>query len=103
PPPPTPSPSTLSLPDALPISERRLLEVLVEQPNQVVSREDLIAGLTHDVYDFDTHRLDSLIHRLRRKVSRVLGISLPLNDVRGRSEEHTSELQSRFDLVCRLL
>src|SRR5699024_11760692 len=23
--------------------------------------------------------------------------------VRGRSEEHTSELQSRFDLVCRLL
>src|SRR5207249_11507020 len=24
-------------------------------------------------------------------------------DVRNRSEEHTSELQSRFDLVCRLL
>src|SRR5438067_9909420 len=24
-------------------------------------------------------------------------------DRRGRSEEHTSELQSRFDLVCRLL
>src|SRR5207249_11452972 len=30
-------------------------------------------------------------------VPRVLGLSLP------RSEEHTSELQSRFDLVCRLL
>src|SRR5207249_11397122 len=26
-----------------------------------------------------------------------------LNDVLERSEEHTSELQSRFDLVCRLL
>src|SRR5699024_11954567 len=25
------------------------------------------------------------------------------NRARGRSEEHTSELQSRFDLVCRLL
>src|SRR5207249_7820979 len=25
------------------------------------------------------------------------------NDVSARSEEHTSELQSRFDLVCRLL
>src|SRR6266513_6424470 len=24
-------------------------------------------------------------------------------DLHGRSEEHTSELQSRFDLVCRLL
>src|SRR5699024_12881876 len=32
-------------------------------------------------------------------------ISLPLHRVRAkrRSEEHTSELQSRFDLVCRLL
>src|SRR5699024_12569401 len=30
---------------------------------------------------------------------------LPISggDVGGRSEEHTSELQSRFDLVCRLL
>src|SRR2546428_9402536 len=26
-----------------------------------------------------------------------------LRDLRGRSEEHTSELQSRSDLVCRLL
>src|SRR5699024_12867947 len=26
-----------------------------------------------------------------------------LGDVEARSEEHTSELQSRFDLVCRLL
>ena len=68
---------------ALTKTERRLLEVLIEQPNQVVSRDDLIACLTHDVYDFDTHRLDSLIHRLRRKVSQVLGMPLPLNAVRG--------------------
>src|SRR6266516_4329162 len=26
-----------------------------------------------------------------------------LRELRSRSEEHTSELQSRFDLVCRLL
>src|SRR5699024_11334158 len=37
------------------------------------------------------------------------GVRAPLRNVtaqstqRGRSEEHTSELQSRFDLVCRLL
>src|SRR5699024_11426806 len=30
-------------------------------------------------------------------------ISLAYNQETGRSEEHTSELQSRFDLVCRLL
>src|SRR5699024_12881162 len=29
--------------------------------------------------------------------------TLPESTVRMRSEEHTSELQSRFDLVCRLL
>src|SRR5690606_42002885 len=29
--------------------------------------------------------------------------SLPRRDSRGRSEEHTSELQSRENLVCRLL
>src|SRR5207249_5214926 len=29
--------------------------------------------------------------------------SLAPEDERARSEEHTSELQSRFDLVCRLL
>ena len=35
----------------------------------------------------------------------IKGLSvLELNDlVKARSEEHTSELQSRFDLVCRLL
>lgn len=68
---------------ALTKTERQLLEVLIEKPNQVVSRDDLIAGLTHDVHDFDTHRLDSLIHRLRRKVLRVLGVPLPLNVVRS--------------------
>src|SRR5699024_11924545 len=33
----------------------------------------------------------------------VLGQVAGLVRVEGRSEEHTSELQSRFDLVCRLL
>src|SRR5699024_12674298 len=31
------------------------------------------------------------------------GEKIPLDGVVLRSEEHTSELQSRFDLVCRLL
>src|SRR5437868_9609130 len=29
--------------------------------------------------------------------------TMTASDARARSEEHTSELQSRFDLVCRLL
>src|SRR5699024_11729670 len=31
------------------------------------------------------------------------GVALRSGSYRSRSEEHTSELQSRFDLVCRLL
>src|SRR5699024_11573652 len=38
--------------------------------------------------------------------AQLFPITLPTTQLRGgeaRSEEHTSELQSRFDLVCRLL
>ena len=36
---------------------------------------------------------------------RIPSIEMQIQDgtLQGRSEEHTSELQSRFDLVCRLL
>jgi DNA-binding response OmpR family regulator len=64
-------------------AERRLLEALLKQPNEVFLREDLIAALTDDVIAFDPHRLDSLIHRLRRKVLTTLGEPLPLEAVHG--------------------
>src|SRR5207249_10891732 len=47
------------------------------------------------------HRLEVVGRRLRRELEpRGARFS---DRLRGRSEEHTSELQSRFDLVCRLL
>lgn len=64
-------------------AERRLLETLMRQPDEVFPREDLIAALTDDVAGFDPHRLDSLIHRLRRKVLATLGEPLPLDAVHG--------------------
>jgi DNA-binding response OmpR family regulator len=64
-------------------TERRLLEELMKQPNQVVVREILIGAITDDVAAFDPHRLDSLIHRLRRKVLAAAGEPLPLNAVHG--------------------
>src|SRR5207249_2809667 len=36
-------------------------------------------------------------------ISNAYFLRSALNAIRKRSEEHTSELQSRFDLVCRLL
>ena len=64
-------------------AERRLLEAMMRQANEVMLRESLIATLTDDVAGFDPHRLDSLIHRLRRKVLATLGESLPLDAVHG--------------------
>src|SRR5699024_11507770 len=40
---------------------------------------------------------------VREVLSAVFIEERPLPERRRRSEEHTSELQSRFDLVCRLL
>ncbi|WP_052949907.1 response regulator transcription factor [Dyella japonica] len=68
---------------ALTKTEGKLLTRLLETPNHPVSRAELIEMLTDNVYDFDTHRLDSLIHRLRKKVQRVVGAPLPLNAVHG--------------------
>src|SRR5437868_9633947 len=60
-----------------------------------------------DLHSFPTRRSSDLhvAHRPERSEAPILGKG-PLQPLDGgvrRSEEHTSELQSRFDLVCRLL
>src|SRR5699024_11761233 len=78
---------TLSLHDALPIlevyrrAERERLNVV-----RVHSGDPALWGAVQDQYD--------ACLRMDVEVEIVPGV---------RSEEHTSELQSRFDLVCRLL
>ena len=65
-------------------SERSILRTLFDARGQPVTREALIAGLTGDVYDFDPHRLEMLVHRLRRKVAGGCRHPLPLRAVRGK-------------------
>ena len=67
---------------ALTKAERRVMGRLTHAPGQLVTREELIAALTDNVHDFDPHRLDSLIHRLRRKIAEC-GETLPLTAVHG--------------------
>lgn len=64
-------------------AERRVVDRLTTIPGQLVTRDELIAALTNNIYDFDAHRLDSLIHRLRRKVAETCGEALPLSAVHG--------------------
>src|SRR5690349_22401827 len=77
-----------------------LVAVVVGQ-TQVV--HDLVAlGILRVVPE---QHLETLRRRDRQAVAQVEVADLPLvlGQVVARSEEHTSELQSRRDLVCRLL
>src|SRR5699024_12352503 len=53
--------------------------------------------------DGDLTSKDAVIVGLAQAVAVTPGISRSGASISDRSEEHTSELQSRFDLVCRLL
>src|SRR5207249_11068671 len=75
---------TLSLHDALPIS-------------YVKSVSQTIFG------DFTAEEVLGLTCKMQNYQETSLVIVLHFASETKRSEEHTSELQSRFDLVCRLL
>jgi DNA-binding response OmpR family regulator len=67
---------------ALSSSERCVMQQLFAAAGATVPREALIATLCRDVYNFDPHRLEMLIYRLRRK-AREQGEMLPLVTMRG--------------------
>lgn len=65
------------------LPERCLLTRLFATAGELVPHEELIRALASVTDNFDRHRLEILIHRLRRKVAVELGVSLPLRSVRG--------------------
>src|SRR5207249_6436111 len=86
------------------------LDRLQEDRDGLVELADCEVGLSETVPCFDLQaeliefggNLDRLSTRFQR-TPMVADIAKPRPHVGERSEEHTSELQSRFDLVCRLL
>src|SRR5699024_12121415 len=77
-----------------------------DQFSDVVGQEHIIAALTnalnnqrlHHAYLFSGTRGVG-----KTSIARLFAKGLNCEKGITRSEEHTSELQSRFDLVCRLL
>src|SRR5699024_12703210 len=79
-----------------------------------VGTEHILLGLIREgegVAARVLHNLDVSLNKARQQVLQLLGSSDPQSSSQSRgqasnastrSEEHTSELQSRFDLVCRL-
>src|SRR5207249_10790004 len=101
-PPPTVS-YTLSLHDALPISQLRRPMPAAARPELADSAD--IPGARR-VLEVKVHPSISAV-LISTTCSKALAASAALQvadfATSSRSEEHTSELQSRFDLVCRLL
>src|SRR5699024_11354037 len=87
---------TLSLHDALPIllgnpyssKDAGMGPLMRDIKNKICQECELVSLLEDD------SGLELLVN------NKIISLDLP---VKERSEEHTSELQSRFDLVCRLL
>ncbi|HJR74105.1 MAG TPA: response regulator transcription factor [Luteimonas sp.] len=63
--------------------ERLLLGALAASPGKAVARSAIISLLARDAKNFDGHRLEMLVHRLRRKVRASTRETLPLKAMRG--------------------
>lgn len=72
-------------------AERGLLRCLLARPAVPVDRETLIAAVSDQPWDFDPHRLEVLVHRLRTRVANTIGIKLPVRAVRGAGYIFASE------------
>ena len=75
----TPDGTLLDLTEA----ERAFLSQLFAAPTETVSRECLIAALTDQPWNFDPHRIEVLVHRLRNRVRNGSNCTLPVRAVRG--------------------
>jgi two-component system, OmpR family, response regulator PhoP len=74
--------------------ERCILRILLAVRGEPVSREKLIGALTSDIYEFDPHRLEMMVHRLRRKAQDAAGQPLPLLTSRGQGYLFASDARS---------
>src|SRR5690606_41422412 len=89
--------------DALPICDRQQLHDIAE----IARKADIRRLKRIDAFDVNVFLADAGVEREGREDRQLLG-GIAAGDVEGRigfgkarSEEHTSELQSREKLVCR--
>jgi len=60
-----------------------VLQVLMAEPERIVSRQQIVQSLGEDFLDYDQRRLDTQIRRLRRKTEQATGLPLPVNTARN--------------------
>lgn len=60
-----------------------VLQVLMSQPECIVSRRQIVQSLGENFLEYDQRRLDTQIRRLRRKTEQAAGLPLPINTARN--------------------
>src|SRR5699024_12856454 len=65
--------------------------------------DEIPTTIAYDEQPLTSFLASSALRFPDKKALHFMGNEMTFADVYSRSEEHTSELQSRFDLVCRLL
>src|SRR5690606_41377733 len=66
----------------------------------IIERGEFLLGMDDPIFDKSKYEIESM---LIERFQKCMIESLEDKDWSSRSEEHTSELQSRENLVCRLL
>lgn len=62
-------------------AETTFLATLAGSPGEPVLRPAMVVALGHNVQYYDTRRLDTMISRLRQKISRDAGVALPVRSI----------------------
>jgi two-component system, OmpR family, response regulator PhoP len=70
--------------------EMELMQAVMAASNQVLARKEIMAAIGVESEE-DSHRIDSLIYRLRKKVRDETGLKLPLRSVFGRGVSFANE------------
>jgi|SRR5690554_4912957 len=63
--------------------EKELLDLLIKQPNQILSRDFINQSLFHHLDNDDVHRVDVVVSRLRKK-AKTQDFYLPLRSIFGK-------------------
>src|SRR5699024_11819852 len=86
----------------------KTVEIAIEK--EVIKCNSIIVDATHTKARYNQKSPKEILadrsKKLRKSVYEIdesMKVKFPSKSATNRSEEHTSELQSRFDLVCRLL
>jgi DNA-binding response OmpR family regulator len=68
---------------ALTITELQVIRPLMTQPNHNCTHEELATSLGLPPEDWDKHRIEVIMSRLRAKIDKETGLPLPVRAVRG--------------------